>query len=167
MWKEIEICPIICQTLGKGKRCLLVCWWKCEKLVWPGGKWIAWQRGVLEGLGMKELCMMPCHSCYVYSIWRSKEVGMGRGFKVIIWGASHKGRRPIFMGGVEPSRHHVSGQVFGLILSFLSNRWLWVVLDGKSLQEYPVNGEVLQDSILGSTLFLLCINGLLNNFCYL
>ena len=37
---------------------------------------------------MKELCMMPCHSCYVYGISRSKEVGMGRGFKVIIWGAS-------------------------------------------------------------------------------
>ena len=74
--------------------------------------------------GMKKLCMMPCHSCYVYGISRSKEVGMGRGFKVIIWGASHKGKRPIFMGGVEPSRPHVSSQVFGLILCFLNNRWL-------------------------------------------
>ena len=33
----------------------------------------------------------------------------------------------------------ISGQIFGLISSFLSNRWLWVVLDGKSSQEYPVN----------------------------
>ena len=29
----------------------------------------------------------------------------------------------------------ISGQVFSLILSFVSNRWLRVVLDGKSLQE--------------------------------
>ena len=36
----------------------------------------------------------------------------------------------------------VLGQIFGLISSFLSNRWLWVVLDGKSLQEYPVHAGV-------------------------
>ena len=39
-----------------------------------------------------------------------------------------------------------------------SNRWLWVVLDGKSSQEYPVNAGVPQGSILGPTLFLLNIN---------
>ena len=33
----------------------------------------------------------------------------------------------------------ISGQIFGLISSFLSNRWLRVVLDVKSSQEYPVN----------------------------
>ena len=32
----------------------------------------------------------------------------------------------------------ISGQIFGLISSFLNNRWLQVVLDGKSSQEYPV-----------------------------
>ena len=36
----------------------------------------------------------------------------------------------------------ISGQIFGLISSFLSNRQLWVVLHGKSLQEYPVNRGV-------------------------
>ena len=33
----------------------------------------------------------------------------------------------------------ISGQIFGVISSFLSNRRLRVVLDGKSSQEYPVN----------------------------
>ena len=54
----------------------------------------------------------------------------------------------------------ISGQIFGLISSFLSNRWLRVVLDGKSLQEYLVNAGVSQGSILGLTLFLLYINDL-------
>ena len=54
----------------------------------------------------------------------------------------------------------ISGQICGLISSVLSNRWLRVVLNGKSSQEYPVNVGVPQGCILGHTLFLLHINDL-------
>ena len=46
------------------------------------------------------------------------------------------------------------GEVFDFISSFLSNRQLQVVLDGKSSQEYTVNAGVPQGYILGLTLFL-------------
>ena len=56
--------------------------------------------------------------------------------------------------------YRISGQIFSLISSFLSNRRLCVVLDGKSSQEYPVNVRVPEGSILGPTFFLLYINDL-------
>ena len=52
----------------------------------------------------------------------------------------------------------ISGQIFGLISFFLSDRRLRVVLDQKSSQEYLVNAGVRQGSILGPTLFPLYIN---------
>ena len=54
----------------------------------------------------------------------------------------------------------ISGQVLGLISSFLSNGQLRVVLDGKTLQGYPVNTGVPLGSIISPTPFLLYINDL-------
>ena len=42
----------------------------------------------------------------------------------------------------------ISGQIFGLISSFLSNRWLQLVLDGNSSQRYSVNGGDLKGPFL-------------------
>ena len=55
----------------------------------------------------------------------------------------------------------ISREVFSHISSFLSNRWLWVALDGKSSQKISVNAGVPHSSILGSTLFLLYIRTLM------
>ena len=54
--------------------------------------------------------------------------------------------------------YRISGQIFDLILSFLSIRWLRVVLDGRSSQEHPVNAGVPQGSVFGRTFFLLYID---------
>ena len=63
----------------------------------------------------------------------------------------------------KPKSHGISSQIFDLISSFLSNRRLWVVLDGKSSQEYLVNVGVPQGFILDPILFLLYINDLPDN----
>ena len=54
----------------------------------------------------------------------------------------------------------LSAQVFGLLLSSLSNRQLPIVLDKTSLEEYAANTNVLHGSILGSAFFPLDSNNL-------
>ena len=59
----------------------------------------------------------------------------------------------------------ISGQIFGLISSFPSNKQLLVALGGNSSQEYPVNAGVPQGSIIDPTLSLILINYLLDVIC--
>ena len=60
--------------------------------------------------------------------------------------------------------YRISGQIYGLISSFLSNRRLRGVPDDKFSQEYPVIAGVLHSAILRPTLFLLYINDLPDGF---
>ena len=72
-----------------------------------------------------------------------------------------KGFDRVWHAGLHKLKSYgTAGQTFGLISSFLSNRQLQLVLDGKSSQKYPNNVQVPQGSILGPTLFLLYINDL-------
>ena len=48
------------------------------------------KRFALGYWGRRKLRMVPCHSCYIYGTWRSKEVGKLGELYIFIWRASHK-----------------------------------------------------------------------------
>ena len=59
---------------------------------------------------------MPSHSCDIYETWMSKELEREVLKSLIVGGPATK-VRPVFMGGVDPSRHHEAGSPY-VILSF-------------------------------------------------
>ena len=54
----------------------------------------------------------------------------------------------------------ICGQICFLVSLFFSNRLFCSVVDGKSLQERPINAGVTQGIIRGPTVFLLYVNEL-------
>ena len=61
------------------------------------------------------------------------------------------------------SSYGIAGNVFSIIKSFLSDRFIRVVVDGQKSEAHSINAGVPQGSILGPTLFLIYINDLPNH----
>ena len=68
--------------------------------------------------------MLPCHSCYIYGTWRSKEVG-AKVFKVIVWRDKSPSQRgaAIFMGELTPYLFYQN--YLPILASFGVKRVLW------------------------------------------
>ena len=63
----------------------------------------------------------------------------------------------------KPKSYGVFGQIFNVFSSFLIKRRLRVIQDENYSQEYPLNAEVPQGSIVGPALLLLYINDLFDD----
>ena len=63
----------------------------------------------------------------------------------------------------KPKSYGIFGQIFNVFSSFLIKRRLRVIQDENYSQEYPLNAEVPQCSIVGPALLLLYINDLFDN----
>ena len=83
-----------------------------------------------------------------------------------LWLVKSLKNRVWYAGLHKRKSYGISGHIFDLISSFLSNRWLQAVPDGMSSQEYPVNAGVSQGSIFDPTLFLLYLTDLPDNVIF-
>ena len=66
----------------KFKSCLLMCWWRCGKLVWPGGKWTAWKRSLCGGemgVGGNYIRCLVIVTIFM-GLWGEKRLGGGQCF---------------------------------------------------------------------------------------
>ena len=63
----------------------------------------------------------------------------------------------------KPKSYGIFGQIFNVFSSFLIKRRLRVIQDENYSQEYPLNAEVPQCSIVGPALLLLYINDLFDD----
>ena len=63
----------------------------------------------------------------------------------------------------KPKSYGIFGQIFNVFSSFLIKRRLRVIQDENYSQEYPLNAEVPQGSIVGPALLLLYINDLFDD----
>ena len=103
------------------QKCLLVC--RGSGIEFDlAGKRTTWWRSLLEGTGSSwKLCMLPCHSFQNYEAWSSQR--WGEVLKSLYVGQTTKGGL-IFMGGVDPSRHH--GLVYGFrLIRYQANSLLY------------------------------------------
>ena len=88
---------------------------------------IFWWLYLIELLGFLQVWgYLCCSTWYIQDFWQCLGAGLLHKLK----------------------SYEISGQIFGLISSFLSNRGLQVVLDERSSQVYPVSAGAPQGSIL-------------------